>query len=144
MRAINEIIIHHTASGVDALTWEQIRGVHLERGWSDIGYHFGFVKDGDEWSLRKGRPVEVVGAHAKGRNSHSIGVVVEGNYETTPFPKEIFWSVVDVVWRLARDYKIKPGSIFGHREVASTLCPGKYFPLEAIRGGVADQMRIAA
>ena len=35
---------------------------HLDRGWSDIGYHYLIDRDG---TVTEGRPIEKSGAHAK-------------------------------------------------------------------------------
>lgn len=81
-RKINEIIIHCTATaeGKD-FTVGQIRRWHTTpvaqggRGFSDIGYHYVVYRDG---SVHTGRNINVIGAHCKGHNSHSIGIVYVG------------------------------------------------------------------
>ena len=47
MRKINEIIVHCSATpeGKD-FTVQQIRQWHLQRGFSDIGYHYVVYRDG--------------------------------------------------------------------------------------------------
>lgn len=86
MRQINRIIIHctatpegrdHTAADVDK--W------HKERGFSRIGYHWLIQLDG---TIEQGRPEHVTGAHAKGRNSDSIGVVYVGGCDASMKPKD--------------------------------------------------------
>jgi N-acetylmuramoyl-L-alanine amidase len=63
MRPINKIILHCTATPEDRETSvEDIRRWHKNQGWSDIGYHYVVLLDG---SIRKGRPVENIGAHTK-------------------------------------------------------------------------------
>lgn len=76
MRTINEIIVHcsATAEGKD-YTVDTIRKWHLQRGFSDIGYHYVVYRDG---SVHEGRKEDVVGAHCQGHNSHSIGVCYIG------------------------------------------------------------------
>jgi len=80
MRNIEEIIIHCSATpeGRDVST-EEIRQWHLDRGWSDIGYHFVVELDG---TVYDGRPLEIAGAHARGHNSQSIGICYVGGVDS--------------------------------------------------------------
>ena len=83
-RSIDLILVHCTATaeGKD-YTVEQIREWHTApkpkgNGWSDIGYHYVIYRDG---SIHEGRDVDVSGAHCKGHNPHSIGIVYVGGCE---------------------------------------------------------------
>lgn len=78
-RRIDYIAVHCTATreGQD-MTVEQIRAGHLQRGFSDIGYHYVVYRDG---TVHVGRNVDVSGAHVSGYNSYSIGVVYVGGLE---------------------------------------------------------------
>jgi len=81
-RMIDEIIVHCTATpeGQDC-TIHQIRASHKKRGFSDIGYHYIVFRDG---SIHEGRDVNIVGAHCKNHNAHSIGVSYVGGLENKP------------------------------------------------------------
>jgi N-acetyl-anhydromuramyl-L-alanine amidase AmpD len=81
-RRIDEIIVHCTATpeGRD-LTVEQIRAGHLQRGFSEIGYHYVVYRDG---TVHVGRNVDVSGAHVTGYNSYSIGIAYVGGLENRP------------------------------------------------------------
>ena len=90
MRKINQIIVHCTATRPD--WWEkktvneQVKEVtrwHLDRGFSDIGYHFLVSRSGE---VIQGRPVEKAGAHAKSANSDSIGVAMFGGFGSEEKP----------------------------------------------------------
>lgn len=76
MRKIEKIIIHCTATpeGRDVRP-EEIKQWHLDRGWKDIGYHFVITLDG---KLYCGRPIDQQGAHVRGHNEDSIGIVYVG------------------------------------------------------------------
>ena len=76
MRDINLIVIHCTATeaGVD-YDVSQVREWHKKRGFRDIGYHFLIHLDG---RIERGRPWDTPGAHAKGYNNNSIGIVYVG------------------------------------------------------------------
>ena len=76
MRIITLLIVHCSAvrpgqrsSAKDINDW------HREKGWNGIGYHYVVRRDG---SIELGRPIEEVGAHCVGHNSHSIGICYEG------------------------------------------------------------------
>ena len=76
MRKIKEIIVHcsATAEGKD-FGAKDIDLWHKAQGWDCIGYHYVVKLDG---TVESGRPIEKVGAHCKGHNSHSIGVCYVG------------------------------------------------------------------
>ena len=123
----NVIVLHHAAA--HTCTAQQIDNWHKGNGWSGIGYHFFIRKDG---SIYRGRPEWVVGAHASGRNSDTIGVCVEGNYEEEKtMPQTQKNSVKEILHYLKGKYP--KARIKGHREVGATGCPGKYYPLQEMK-----------
>lgn len=81
MRRINRIVVHCTASS-DSIDvgfreideWHRQRGFLSDSGIS-CGYHWIIRRDG---RVERGRPETEPGAHAKGYNSNSIGVVWVG------------------------------------------------------------------
>ena len=80
MNRIERLVIHHSASA-RSTTFAAIKHWHTDappkgNGWSDIGYNYVILGNG---KLRVGRPLPTTGAHAKGKNSTSIGVCVVGN-----------------------------------------------------------------
>lgn len=76
MRAIDLIVVHCSATRTKQdVGAAEMRAWHIAQGWNDIGYHYVIRRDG---RIEKGRPEEVVGSHAKGFNSRSIGVVLVG------------------------------------------------------------------
>lgn len=85
-RKINQIIIHCAATpeGRD-LDVKDIDKMHKQRGWSGVGYHFVITIDG---LIQVGRDLSVVGAHAKGYNSNSIGVCYIGGVDKDLKPKD--------------------------------------------------------
>lgn len=124
-RAINEIIVHCTASYEgNAMTVEQIRRMHIrERGWSDIGYHYVVYLDG---SIHNGRDVNISGAHCSGHNLHSIGVVYVGGLAKNGKPKDTRTpaqkaGLLKLLKELKRLYP--KATIHGHREYARKDCP---------------------
>ena len=79
MRRIDLIIIHCTASRPDQhISLDQLDKMHQARGWKCCGYHYYITRDGQ---LHFGRPEEMVGAHARHYNAHSIGICYEGGLD---------------------------------------------------------------
>lgn len=124
-RIIKEIIVHCSATpeGKD-FTVLDIKKWHLERGFSDIGYHYVIYRDG---SINKGRDESKIGAHCTGHNSYSIGVCYVGGVAKdgktakdtrTDSQKKSLLS-------LLRNLKMKypQASIHSHRDYAQKACP---------------------
>lgn len=127
------LIIHHTA--VDGLKPETINKDHKQRGYGGIGYHFYIRKDG---TIYRGRPEEYVGAHTIGRNSESIGICLEGNFQEDKLPEEEKKSLI----MLSTDMVIKYNmlDIIGHRDAYQTLCPGKNISIDDIKEEVEEEI----
>lgn len=127
MRKINEIIVHCTATkeGKD-FTVEDIDRWHRQQGWKCIGYHWVVYRDG---SVHEGRKENEVGAHCKGHNAHSIGVVyIGGLAEDGKTPKDTRTpaqkaALNRLLGNLVKKYHLPKGSIHGHRDYAAKACP---------------------
>jgi N-acetyl-anhydromuramyl-L-alanine amidase AmpD len=79
MRRIDLIVIHCTGSRPNQhLTLGLLDKIHKARGWKCCGYHYYITRDGQ---LHFGRPEEMVGAHARHYNAHSIGICYEGGLD---------------------------------------------------------------
>ena len=76
MRTINKFVVHcaDTPASMD-IGVAEITDWHLQRGWSDIGYHFVIRRNG---TVEEGRELSRPGAHARGHNAHSIGICLIG------------------------------------------------------------------
>lgn len=121
------IVLHHAAAVTCSA--KQVDDWHKGNGWTGIGYHFFIRKDG---SIYEGRPLWAMGAHASGKNSESIGVCVEGNYDTEKtMPRAQKDAVKEVLSYLKGMYPT--AGIKAHREVGATGCPGKYYPLDEMK-----------
>ena len=122
----NFIALHHAAMDGSV---EDIHRVHLNRGYSGIGYHIYIRKDG---SIYEGRPIDTIGAHAYGSNSVSVGVCFEGNFEIEEMSNAQKQAGKEVVAYLKDLYDINV--VKGHKQVNATACPGKNFPFDEIAG----------
>jgi len=133
MRPLNRIILHSTATpeGRD-VTVEEIRDWHLARGWNDIGYHFVIYRNG---AIKKGRDLGLQGAHTKGRNEGSIGIVYVGGMDaegieakdTRTLQQRVSMRLLIALLRI----KYGISEVFGHKECSSTECPS--FDVEELR-----------
>ena len=124
-RIIKEIIVHCSATpeGKD-FTVLDIKKWHLERGFSDIGYHYVIYRDG---SINKGRDESKIGAHCTGHNSYSIGVCYVGGVAKdgktakdtrTDAQKKSLLSLLRYL-----KMKYPQASIHSHRDYANKACP---------------------
>ena len=133
MRKINEIIVHCTATRPEwmsdnstAAKVKEVTKWHLDRGWSDCGYHYLIDLDG---TTAEARPVEKAGAHAKGHNAHSIGISLFGGHGgdqddkfAENFTPEQDRALRRLIAQLRMEYPaIK--TIRGHNEVSAKMCP---------------------
>ncbi|MFW5652956.1 MAG: N-acetylmuramoyl-L-alanine amidase [Planctomycetota bacterium] len=163
---VTHVGVHHTASSSDYLTtsWQQSANnvkSHQEyhmftRGWKDIGYNFLIDKFGNIFEGRYGGD-DVVGAH-DGWNCGSMGVSLMG-YFHTPYNNSFNFSLKDALSDLAAwkcdQRNINPTgsgwyagyggtkpSIYGHRDVSATACPGDlvYSEMGWVRNEVADRL----
>ena len=118
-RDINLIVTHCSASpqgrGDDVKT---IRMWHLERGWSDIGYHFVILEDG---TIQLGRPLNKAGAHAYGFNRYSIGICLIGIDVFTNEQKE---ALSELIIQLMNMFDLDKDQVKGHYELTDKkTCP---------------------
>ena len=123
-KTTNKVIIHCSATPeLRDVKMETIRQWHLDKGWSDIGYHIVIELDG---SINCGRNINKIGAHCKGHNSTSIGVCYVGGCDKDMNPKDTRTkaqkeSLEVVVKYLQKVYgKV---SIHGHNEFSPKACP---------------------
>jgi N-acetylmuramoyl-L-alanine amidase len=124
MRQINKIIIHCSATPEGRKTSaEEIKSWHLERGFSDIGYHYIVHLDG---SISYGRNIDKIGAHSRGQNKMSIGVCYIGGLDEcldpkdtrTPQQKESLLILLKTLKKLH-----SKAVIYGHRDFSEKACP---------------------
>ncbi len=152
--ALRFAIVHHTA-GSNTYTRTQsaaiVRGIQLyhvrSNGWDDIGYNFLVDKYGQVFEGRFGGiDRNVVGAHAAGFNTGSVGVALFGNYDAgavtpaarTALTRLLAWRLdvghLDPIsltnWTSTGNPRFPTGApvtlraISGHRDTGFTSCPG--------------------
>jgi len=155
-------IVHHTVTTNDyspSETPELIRGIyysHLARGWCDIAYNFLVDRFGRIWQGRSGPAnAPVVGGHAAGFNTGSVGIALLGQHQSNASPPAVSPSSAQIdalatviAWKFTLHgldpssstyYTARAGStrfaegtvvhlarVAGHRDTGSTSCPGDY------------------
>jgi len=151
VRSIELIVVHasdapphYGLADIDA--WHAERGFRVEVDGHVIhcGYHLIVSRPkGWDWLVEQGRPEEVVGAHARGLNSVSLGLCIAGRYDEEPPDEE----PIDIAARCCavwcEEYGLSSEAVIGHREVPAhggapteKTCPGAAFDLEAFRDQV--------
>ena len=117
MRAISLIVVHCSATREDkSFTEHDLDVCHRRRGFNGVGYHFYIRKNGD---IKSTRPLERIGAHARGFNSESIGICYEGGLDSEGHPKDTRtpWqkhSLRVLILTLLRDYpgcRVREGGV---------------------------------
>ncbi len=174
--AIRKVIVHHTVTpGTDPAA--EVRAIlrhHTQaRGFDDIGYNFlidhgGTVYEGrwarayDDGEVPTGEDTRgrgVVGAHASGYNTGSVGIALIGTHSSArvtdaamrALASTIAWKVGprdidphgrDAFVRVGDGVRVEFENIAGHRDVDATGCPGDgmYVRLAELRDRVSDEL----
>lgn len=126
-------VVWHHSKGPDrpASDWEGIRRYHMkERGWDDIGYHFGIEMVDGAPLVRVGRGLTRWGAHTIGMNKDSIGICVIGDYDAARPSDLILAACVELGLEISREFPaITINQHFYHRHFThEKTCPGRLFP----------------
>ena len=119
MRKIDLIVIHCSATRADrSLTRDDLETQHRRRGFNGTGYHYYIRKDG---TVHLTRPIERIGAHVKGFNSHSIGICYEGGLDCHGCPADTRTPEQRAALKLLVHQLLEtfPGSrVCGHRDLS--------------------------
>lgn len=125
MRTITLIIVHCSANRAgSALRMADIDSYHRSLGWIGCGYHYVIPTDG---TIEPGRPDEMVGAHCKNHNRHSIGVCYIGGLSKDGKPADTRTDAQRIALRnlLEQLHQRYPDAlIVGHRDLdPQKVCP---------------------
>ena len=118
-RFVNRVFVHCSAS--DYAHHDNVatmRQWHLERGWSDVGYHYFIRKDG---SLEIGRPIDKTPAAQGGNNRATIAICLHGLAEDK-FTSAQKATLKALCFAINTAYAAKL-TFHGHCEVAAKSCP---------------------
>ncbi len=95
----------------------------MDRGFSDIGYHYVIYRDG---SIHTGRDEKISGAHFLNHNSISIGICYIGGLDSEGNPKDTRTDEQkEAMIKLLKELKKKyPNAhIYPHYKFAAKACP---------------------
>lgn len=116
MTQITKIVVHCSDSPHRGDTAEDVHRWHQERGWSGIGYHYTIDEKGQ---VEKGRPHYWKGAHVKGNNRNSLGIMLFG---VDVFTYEQLFSLRNLLNKLTTRYP--DAEVFAHRDLdPHKTCP---------------------
>ncbi len=162
-------VVHHTAGRNGYSRAEAaaiVKGIQLfhvqGNGWNDIGYNFLVDRFGTIYEGRFGGvDRNVIGAHAQGFNTGSVGVALLGTYGSTAPSQAALDAIARIVsWKLDVAHVDPTGSltyvssgsdryanrvpvtleaVSGHRDTGFTACPGDN--LYARLGAIASAAR---
>lgn len=123
------IFYHH--SGANNSTVISMHKYHKDTlKWSGIGYHFIILQNG---TIQRGRPLEMIGAHATNNNFDSIGICLVGDFENGNVPtEEQYKSCIELTRYLLDLYHLTTSALHRHNEVCATICPAD-FDLERVK-----------
>jgi uncharacterized protein with LGFP repeats len=166
---VRAVVVHHTAGGNDYRPQDvpaRLRADYAyhvrSRGWADLGYNLVVDRFGRIWEGRAGgvgRPV--VGTHAAGFNTGTLGVSVMGDFTRARPSAEVLDALARVsafagrTWgfdpagtvvmtsggspRFAKGTQVRLPRVHGHRDTGQTACPGSiHDALQAIRDRAAQ------
>jgi hypothetical protein len=149
----NRLTIHHTATAQNpARTIEdKMRGLQAfsqrddsladgkkKPAWADIPYHYYIAVDG---AVAEGREWGYVGdTNTEYSPAGHLLVVVEGNFETDTLTSAQRHTLDALIPGLAHHFNIADSMVAGHRDFATTRCPGEnlYAEIPRLRELVAN------
>ena len=182
MSQLRFVVVHHTdqsnayrpadVPGILAATYRfHVNG----RGWCDIAYNFLIDRFGGVWQGRSGAiDLPILGGHAKGFNTDSVGIALIGQHQTgeripsaAPSAAALLALRRTVAWKLSihgldatssvrvvsnGSTKYPKGRVVvlpriqGHGDSSYTTCPGNRLRagFAALRAGVAADLRATA
>jgi hypothetical protein len=111
---------------------------HRERWGSGIGYHYVVLEDG---TIQKGRWVDYPGAHVKGYNNHSIGIVRIGGMgkdgkAVNDATEAQYKAIIKLTKLLTKMYDLDSTDVLGHAEYpgVNKSCP--LMDMDVVRDGI--------
>ena len=146
--AVRRLTVHHPAVRLtdnrDApQRFRNHQAYHQSLGWPDIAYHILIDRHGHVY---EGRPRWARGDTNTDYNPRGhLSVLCEGDFEVQKPTAAMMTALVDVLAWACERYGVPPARIRGHRDYASTLCPGRrlYARIEGglIRRRVKDRLQ---
>ena len=139
----DSIVVHHSASAKG--NYQSIKAFHTSKKWMrDAAYHL-VLSNGSS-----GVPMGHLEATSRYRyllyslatrniryNLTAIHICLIGNYQESPVPKSMQPIIGHVLKELMEQYHIPMDKVLFHRDIGSTVCPGKYITKTALSDWMA-------
>lgn len=136
------IVLHHSATPEGS--YDQIDREHRKiLGFEGCGYHFvignGTGSDDGQIEIAQRWINQKQGVHCRNARTHDvdeygIGICMVGDLDQQPPTPRQVAAAKALVTYLSQRYRIAPSRVTTHVQLAATptVCPGKYFPTDAI------------
>lgn len=141
---ITRVTVHHSGIGFHhnrnaPARFRSHQANHQARGWPHIAYHFMIDRRGH---IYRGRPEWAKGDTATNYNPRGhLLVMCEGNFEKQKPTNAQTGALVDVLAWAVTKYDLPLGRISGHRDHASTSCPGDHLYRKLKDGRIKRRVR---
>jgi len=95
-----------------------------DKNWWDVPYHFMISLDG---TIYEGRDWHFLGeTNTKYNQTGHLLIMVMGNYEIQQPNEAQIKAITDLMAWAVQEFNVPLDRIYGHRDLAETVCPGKY------------------
>lgn len=131
IKKVTKLVCHHPAHP----TWGimDIHNYHKNtNGWAGIGYNYFVAKTG---RIYEGRGKHV-GAHCSGRNSDTLGVCFQGDFDKQQMTDAQVKAGGWLIAKLIKEHGLQINDVLGHRDLAATACPGKNFRMADLKAEI--------
>lgn len=129
---ITRIMVHHDATWIPPIYSDKNRiyseaRYHYQQLGPGLQYHFSIANDGTIYWVR---PFETWLYHAGDSkfNTEAVAVCLHGNFEKQNPTKQQIRALKELLdWLCTKNpqFPAAQKDVYGHREIRSTLCPGK-------------------
>ena len=125
------IIIHHSEDeDTERDDWYGIDRYHtVDKGWSEVGYHFGSEIYNGKHVVCIGRSLAKAGGHTMGMNEVSIGICLVGNYDFHEPIQEQYDLLGELCRTLMIQFDIPIENVKRHSDYSEKTCPGRMFDM---------------
>ncbi|MFB4164813.1 N-acetylmuramoyl-L-alanine amidase [Alteribacillus sp. JSM 102045] len=140
---VEKVVIHHFGAGSNY----GIKNAHRDHSSSrrnnagisqGLGYNGAVDTDGTKVKGRMWKQ----GAHCRGHNQNSFGLVTPGNFDNIKPTEKVLESMAEfTAWVLKEcNLPLNSKTVVGHRDVGTTSCPGENFDMSSFRNRVKKYM----
>jgi len=141
---IDALTVHHAgdqSSATGPSRYRSWQAFHMSRGWGDLAYHYIIGVDGTVYEARDTRYEGDTGTNYDPNGDFLV--VVEGNFDNDIPTQAQLDSLVRVLAWAATRFDVSPTTIAGHRDHASTSCPGGNLYAYIASGELESDVRAA-